>query len=152
MSPEDKVKLDNLSENTYTHPRYEVVSPALKKIGRDSTGHVVIGLDVAKKDIVDLGIPGQDTTYDIADSTNNGLMSAADKQKLDSITIASKFEAEYGIDNTKIMTPLRVRQVIERYNYVDHNELSNYATIEALDDITGLTGGIPDFDSFIQYD
>lgn len=38
---------------------------------------------VAKDDITNLGIPAQDTTYDEATTAKAGLMSAADKTKLD---------------------------------------------------------------------
>lgn len=40
-------------------------------------------IPVTKDDITGLGIPAQDTTYDEATTAKAGLMSAADKTKLD---------------------------------------------------------------------
>ena len=59
----------------------------LYKITVDATGHVSGVSAVTKSDITDLGIPGQDTntTYDVATTSTNGLMSAADKSKLNGI-------------------------------------------------------------------
>ena len=41
---------------------------------------------ISKADIVALGIPAQDTTYSIATTSANGLMSSTDKQSLDENT------------------------------------------------------------------
>lgn len=59
----------------------------LYKITTNSQGHVTAATAVTKSDITALGIPGQDTntTYGVASSSANGLMSAADKAKLDGI-------------------------------------------------------------------
>lgn len=59
----------------------------LYKITTNSQGHVTAATAVTKSDITALGIPGQDTntTYGVASSSSNGLMSAADKAKLDGI-------------------------------------------------------------------
>lgn len=55
----------------------------------DALGHVTATTKVTKNDITALGIPGQDTTYPEATTAKAGLMSAADKSKLDGMTIAS---------------------------------------------------------------
>ena len=49
----------------------------------DEEGHVTATTPVTKDDITKLGIPAQDTTYDEATTAKAGLMSAADKTKLD---------------------------------------------------------------------
>jgi hypothetical protein len=49
----------------------------------DEEGHVTDAIPVTKDDITGLGIPAQDTTYDEATTAKAGLMSAADKTKLD---------------------------------------------------------------------
>ena len=49
----------------------------------DALGHVTATTKVVKNDITGLGIPAQDTTYDEATTAKAGLMSAADKTKLD---------------------------------------------------------------------
>ena len=52
----------------------------------DGTGHVSAATAVDKSDITALGIPESDTTYSAATTSAEGLMSAADKTKLDGVT------------------------------------------------------------------
>lgn len=91
MSAEDKAKLDGVSNNAnnYTHPAGSAASKSLGlyKISIDSTSHVQSVSPVTKSDITSLGIPAQDTTYNNSTSTASGLMSASDKEKLDSINV-----------------------------------------------------------------
>lgn len=70
---------------TYIHPTYTERALGLYKIIVDNLGHISGATAVAKSDITALGIPSQDTTYNIATTSTNGLMSAADKSKLDGI-------------------------------------------------------------------
>ena len=63
----------------YSHPTYTSRSNGLYKIAVDGTGHVNNVSSVTKSDITSLGIPGQDTTYELASSDINGLMSSKDK-------------------------------------------------------------------------
>ena len=69
----------------YTHPAAEAVEAGFKKVGKDNQGHAVIGDDVTKEDIVALGIPAQDTTYQPA-------------TKLDSIEVATDEEVNQMLD------------------------------------------------------
>lgn len=55
------------------------------KIKTDGFGHVNGVTSVAKSDITALGIPAQDTTYSDVTTTTHGLMTAADKVKLNGI-------------------------------------------------------------------
>ena len=59
---------------------------------------MVLGADVTKEDIVGLGIPAQDTTYQPATNQANGLMSKEDKIKLDSIEVATDEEVTKMLD------------------------------------------------------
>ena len=90
MSASDKTKLDGIATgaNKYTHPSYTTRSSGLYKVTVDAQGHVSNVSAVTKEDITALGIPGQDTntTYGNATTSTAGLMSAADKKKLDGIT------------------------------------------------------------------
>lgn len=86
----EKNKLAGLSN--YTHPAYTAKASGLYKVTVDATGHVSAATAVAKGDITALGIPGQDTTYSAATTSANGLMSAADKTKLDGMNIATDAE------------------------------------------------------------
>ena len=55
------------------------------KVTVDGTGHVSVATAVAKSDITGLGIPAQDTTYSVATTSANGLMSSTDKTDLDNL-------------------------------------------------------------------
>lgn len=86
----EKTKLAGL-EN-YTHPSHTAKDSGLYKVTIDALGHVSAAAAVAKSDITALGIPAQDTTYGEATASDNGLMSAADKNKLDGLNVATAAE------------------------------------------------------------
>lgn len=90
----EKTKLAGIAEgaNKYVHPSYTAKTSGLYKVTVDATGHVSAVAAVTKGDITTLGIPGQDTTYPEATTAKAGLMSAADKSKLDGMTIATDAE------------------------------------------------------------
>lgn len=87
----EKTKLAGIADgaNKYVHPTHTAAASGLYKVTVDALGHVTATTKVAKNDITALGIPAQDTTYDNATTSAAGLMSAADKTKLDGMTIAS---------------------------------------------------------------
>jgi hypothetical protein len=76
-----------ITGSKYIHPKYTKRSNGLYKITVDDTGHVSDVSSVTKSDITALGIPGAntDTTYTLVSATDPGLMSSADKVKLDGI-------------------------------------------------------------------
>ena len=63
----EKNKLATIAEgaNKYVHPVYNKQPSGLYKIAVDLTGHVSGVWPVSKDDIVDLGIPAQDTVYEL---------------------------------------------------------------------------------------
>jgi hypothetical protein len=80
-------KLDKT--DAYVHPSHTGCTSGLYKITVDNLGHVVDVEAVIKQDILNLEIPGQDTTYGVAVATTetddgvDGLLSATDKAKYD---------------------------------------------------------------------
>ena len=78
--------------NKYTHAVHDAHASGFYKVTVDAEGHVIAAVAVEKKDITALGIPGQDTTYVVATSETDGLMSAADKAKLDGFIAATEAE------------------------------------------------------------
>lgn len=93
MSAADKKKLDGVATgaNKYVHPSYTAHDSGLYKITVDATGHVSAVTAVAKGDITALGIPSTNTTYNDATQGTHGLMSTADKKKLDTFGEASTY-------------------------------------------------------------
>lgn len=87
MSAADKTKLNGITTgaNKYTHPTYTAHTSGLYKVTVNNTGHVSAATAVGKDDITALGIPAQDTTYTAASQVKMGLLTAADKTKLDGI-------------------------------------------------------------------
>lgn len=130
-------KITIAATNTvYSHPTYTATTAAAKKIGRDSTGHVVIGDSISASDVgaassshthsLSLASGGtssinlaanttytltaggstyafktpadNNTTYSVATTSANGLMSSSDKTKLnglDATTYIKKAEENY---------------------------------------------------------
>lgn len=93
MSAADKKKLDGVADgaNKYVHPSYTAHDSGLYKITVDATGHVSTVTAVAKGDITALGIPSTNTTYNDATQGTHGLMSTADKKKLDGFGAANTY-------------------------------------------------------------
>lgn len=87
MSSIDKIKLDGIEEgaNNYQHPSHTSFESGIYKITVDEQGHITAAQLVSKQDIVSLGIPAQDTTYKNATTSEDGLMSSADKAKLNGV-------------------------------------------------------------------
>lgn len=93
---EEKNRLAGL--NNYTHPAYTPQDSGLYKFTVDATGHVSAVTAVVKDDITGLGIPGRDTTYSEATASQAGLMSAADKTKLNGMVLATDEEVTEMLD------------------------------------------------------
>lgn len=79
------VKIDDEEVKVYTHPSHTAQEKGLYKVAVDSQGHISTAEPVQKSDITGLGIPEQDTTYSEATQSKAGLMSAADKTKVDTM-------------------------------------------------------------------
>ena len=107
MSAADKAKLDGIAAgaNNYTHPEHTAHESGLYKVTVDAQGHVTAADPVAKEDITGLGIPAQDTTYGEATQETAGLMSAADKKKIDGMVIAEDSEVTEMLN--EVFTPVR---------------------------------------------
>ena len=101
----------------YTHPSHTSRTSDLYKITVDNQGHVSGATKVTKADITALGIPGQDTTYSNATTSNSGLMSSNDKSKLDGI--------EIGANKTVVDTTLNSTSTNPVQNKVIYTALEN---------------------------
>ena len=75
----------------YSHPAFAARTAGLYKITVNDQGHVTAVATVTKADITALGIPAQDpnTTSVPATESTNGLMTAADKQRLNKAVVPS---------------------------------------------------------------
>ena len=74
--------------------KVSATTEGLYKISTSSEGHVKSLTSVTATDITALGIPAQDTTYEVATSSANGLMSSSDKTKLNGLANATVYFAE----------------------------------------------------------
>ena len=99
----------------------------LYKIATNSEGHVTGAVAVQKSDITALGIPGEDTdtTYEDATTSDSGLMSAADKTKLDGIQAGANKLPEGGTDG-QVLTKTADGVAWEDAASVDTSKLVNY--------------------------
>lgn len=97
FTTEEKNKLKDIdpNANNYTHPDSEAGAKDsnLYKIATDKFGHVTGAVVVTATDIEGLGVEITDTTYnDVVAGGTSGLMSGADKTKLDGIDYATTEE------------------------------------------------------------
>lgn len=153
MLASDKVKLDGIAEgaNRYVHPSHTSHANGLYKVTVDSEGHVSATTAVVKKDITDLGIPAQDTTYSNATQTVHGLMSSTDKKKLDGFLSANSYALKTDLTGlykykgsiASSSLPITGQVVGDTYNLTDASEYgpvgTNVAwTGEAWDALGGL--------------
>lgn len=92
----EKTKLAGIAEgaNKYVHPSHTAATSGLYKITVDALGHVIAVTKVTKADITGLGIPGTNTTYGLASTTANGLMSKEDYAKLNGMVLATDTEVD----------------------------------------------------------
>lgn len=111
----DKITIAS-KDTVYTHPSYSAKSAGLYKVTVDGTGHVSAATAVTKSDITALGIPAQDTTYNTATTSANGLMSSGDKSKLDGIaTGATKVVVDSSL-STSSANPVQNKLVTTEIN------------------------------------
>lgn len=85
-------KLNGIAEeaNKYEHAEYTAYENGFYKVTVDSEGHVSNAVAVTKEDIVALGIPGQDTTYEKATADADGLMSKEHFAKVEGIAAGAQ--------------------------------------------------------------
>lgn len=91
-----KLTINGAEIDVYIHPNGAALVSGMYKITTDANGHVTAGTAVTKQDIVDLGIPAQDTTYEDATQAKSGLMSKEDKAKLDGVSAGATKAAASG--------------------------------------------------------
>lgn len=92
----EKTKLAGIAAgaNKYVHPSHAAATSGLYKITVDALGHVTAVTAVTKNDITSLGIPGTNTTYGLASTTANGLMSKENYAKLNDMVLATDTEVD----------------------------------------------------------
>ena len=93
------LKVNGTDVTVYTHPAHTAKQSGLYKVTVDAEGHVTDATPVVKSDITGLGIPAQDTTYsDVTAGGASGLMTGADKTKLDGLVSATTEEITAAMD------------------------------------------------------
>ena len=93
------LKVNGTDVTVYTHPAHTAKQSGLYKVTVDAEGHVTDATPVVKSDITGLGIPAQDTTYsNVTAGGASGLMTGADKTKLDGLVSATTEEITAAMD------------------------------------------------------
>lgn len=134
FSNADKTKLDGIAEgaNNYTHPSHTAHESGLYKVTVDGQGHVTAAVAVQKTDITGLGIPDKDTTYTPAVAGGaDGLLTGADKQKLDSIAAAAT-KVEKSATNGNIKINGVETQVYKEPSDVVHGSIASTEDVTAM--------------------
>lgn len=113
----------------------------LYKVSVTTEGHVGSATEVQKSDITALGIPAQDTTYELATESVDGLMSASDKTKLNNavtgITMNGSSQTKDGNGVVDLGTVLTQHQDISgKADKVSDATNGNFAALDANGNIT----------------
>ena len=119
-------KLNGIAEeaNKYEHAKHTAYAEGFYKVTVDAEGHVSNAIAVTKEDIVALGIPGQDTTYEKATADADGLMSKEHFAKVEGIAEGATKVENVGGGKIKIND-----QEVTVYAHPDKH---------SIDDVTGL--------------
>jgi hypothetical protein len=119
-------KLNGIADeaNKYEHATHTAYAEGFYKVTVDAEGHVSNAVAVTKEDIVALGIPGQDTTYEKATADADGLMSKEHFTKVEGIAEGATKVENVGDGKIKIND-----QEVTVYAHPDKH---------IIDDVTGL--------------
>lgn len=119
-------KLNGIDDeaNKYEHAKHTAYAEGFYKVTVDAEGHVSAAVAVTKEDIVALGIPGQDTTYEKATAAADGLMSKEHFTKVEGVAAGATKVENVGDGKIKIND-----QEVTVYTHPDKH---------AIDDVTGL--------------
>lgn len=79
------ISINDRDVSVYVPETFTAHENGLYKVTVDAQGRVTVATAVAKKDITDLGIPTQDTTYELATAAKDGLLAKGDFSKLQGI-------------------------------------------------------------------
>lgn len=112
----------------YTHPTHTAKTQGLYKVTIDDKGHVIDTRAVTKADLVLLGLPSTNTTYNNASSTEAGLMTPNDFTKLAGIeTGANKTTVDVALsaDSTNPVQNKVVQAALEGKAPVSHSHTDN---------------------------
>lgn len=123
-------KLNGIAEeaNKYEHAEHTAYAEGFYKVTVDTEGHVTNAVAVAKEDIVALGIPGQDTTYEKATADADGLMSKEHFAKVEGIAEGATKVENVGGGKIKIND-----QEVTVYAHPDKHDIA---------DVDGLQGAL----------
>ena len=84
------ISINDRDVSVYVPETFTAHENGLYKVTVDAQGRVTVATAVTKKDIVDLGIPAQDTTYELATADKNGLLAKGDFSKLQGIAAGAQ--------------------------------------------------------------
>ena len=124
-STNGNIKIDGTETTVYTHPNGKAVTSGLYKITTNATGHITAATAVAKSDIVDLGIPAENTTYDPATADDEGLMTAAQFTKLSGIASGAQVNVLESVSVNGTALPITSKGVnIDLSSYALKSDIS----------------------------
>ena len=133
-----KIKIDGTEIDVYVHPASTALAAGLYKISTDATGHVKTGEAVTKADLVELGLPAQDTTYEVATTAKDGLMSSAMVSKLEDISEGATY-VQASSENGKIKIDGQDVTVYTHDAHTAHASGLYKVTVDAQGHVTAAT-------------
>lgn len=105
------IKINGVETEVYKHPTNKQATSGLYKIATDANGHITAVTAVTKGDITALGIPSENTTYDVVTTTTDGLMLATDKVKLNGVATGAQVNTVENISVNGTKLPINSKTV-----------------------------------------
>ncbi len=132
------IKIDGSDTIVYKHDAHTAYSSNLYKVTVNAQGHVTAATAVAKSDIVALGIPSENTTYDVASASANGLMSSTDFSKLKGVATGAQVNVleKVSVNGTALAVSSKGVNI----------DLSNYALKSDVANAVEYQGSVASFD------
>lgn len=134
-----KLTINGQDVNVYVHPTHTALTSGLYKVTVDGSGHVTAGAKVGKADITALGIPGQDTTYNPATASADGLMTSAQFTKLNGIAAEAQVNVLEKVSVNGAALPVNSKGV--------NIDLSAYAKKTDIASAVNYKGSVDDYAS-----
>lgn len=124
-STNGNIQINDLEVQVYKHATHTAYASGLYKVTVDEEGHVTAVVAVTKADLVELGLPAQDTTYGLATGETDGLMSAADFSKLQGIADGAQVNVLEGVNVNGEALPINGKKVnIDLSDYAKKSDIT----------------------------
>lgn len=143
-SSNGNILVNDQEVKVYTHASHTALASNLYKVTVDKEGHVTAGAVVTKGDITALGIPAQDTTYELATGAKDGLMSSAHFTKVEGVQAGAQVNVIEKVSVNGSALPINSKGV--------NVDLTPYALKTDITNVYKFKGSVENFEALPKTD